>query len=259
MPDWAQNAAQIGTELGISGKGHGLKSINKLKEEKYAKAEASLKEKESGSAKPIYKSFQNVENMHQTETSKKVRDIVNQARETIADNIDIRGNIDIKNAWQTKKSLNKLRNDHSTPKAAQQYIDELSRGLVKVLEEHSPANPEFWKNLSGADRIHRVQSMNSVIGDFIDRRLKTEGKYLKKLIIPLRGAMRVLQVGERASQFLKVPEIRNYYGKVALAAAKENIPDLLKYSAKLDKSINREEKSNQWEDISEGSGWEEIA
>lgn len=261
LPEWAQTAAQLGTELGISGRRHGLVRPNTLKEKSYKAAEESLRPSERGSSKALRTAFDKIDDLRSHETNKKVQEVVRSARDVVAGNIDRYGKIDIKSAWENKKSLNRMRNESSVPRAAIPYIDELSRGLNKVLEDHSPANPSFWKNLSTGDQIHRAQNINSVIGDFIDRNMSTKGRYFKKVVIPLRGVMRVLEGGEKASHYLRMPDIRNYYGKVALAAAKDNLPDVVKYSNKLDRAFNKAEQNQRWEEISPDteSGWEEIA
>jgi len=261
LPEWAQTAAQLGTEFGVSAKLKGPGSLSKHKENLYKSAEESLTPGEKGSSRAIRDSFNKVEDISKHETSKKVKDIVNHAREAIANNLDYKGNIDIKGAWENKKSLNSLAYELSTPKAARPYLKELSRGLNKVLEEHSPANPSFWKNLSDADKIHQAQNMNSVMREFIDKHFGTKGSYIKKIILPLKGAFRVIQGAENIYDYIKVPAIRNYYGKTAIAAAKENRGDFLKYAEKLTKAIQKntpEKQESSWEEISPESTWEEI-
>lgn len=269
-PEIVQDITQAATEVGapilrekLSSLKRGLKfesPLTKHKASLYEQARKDLAPGSRGSIKALKPALDEIQKFNQFETSSKVRTVVNDAVESIYNNIEYpHGRIDIGNAWESIKSLGKQIKDHKTPDGARQYLSKLQHGLKGVLEDYKPYNEAFWKNRTDANAIHTAQKMSSVIGDFAKNNLSSKGSYVKKVLIPLNLVAKGLSKAEIAYDYIKTEPIRRWLGKTFEAAVKDNPGNFAKYALKLDKAIDTSGIKQKEQEVPEQkTRWKEI-
>jgi hypothetical protein len=263
LPEWAQTAAQIGTELGASAIGNSMGGLNKYKSSLYEEARQSLRPSETGASGPIKTVLKDIDKLHKIEVNDKVRAAIYDIGNVIENNIDKYGKIDIRNAWDIRSSIYDLMKEGTIPRASKKYLNSITKGINEVLQEHGNLNPRFWNSLSSADQIHTAQNMKSVVSKFIDKTVPKTGfgkiDSLVRKSFPLAAIVKpnpatilpiIAHASERAIQYLSKPAVRNYFGKVAMAAAEENLPQLIKYGGKLNDVVSKEKPKSRFTKVS---------
>ncbi len=255
-PEWAQGLGQIAGEGAASYRG--LKKAGKIQSlsdhtsQAYQSARDSLKKNEKGSGKAIKPFLDKVNNLWKKETDVNSRKVAEEIANTISTNVDRNGDIDILNAWENKQALNK---QYRTAKPGERrYIEEARKGLEKVLKDHTPANPEFARNMSAADQLSAYKYTNNKIKDYFDN-AGWIGKKIKYTGIPS-----VLNTIETVGTAALNPSARRYYANLTKSIIEDNKDNAKRYAIALNKSwIKQEEQESEgFEDIPFEDGFEEI-
>ena len=272
LPEWAQTAAQIGTELGAgvighnraAGKATGVKGKSGLtghKEKIYEAARSHLAPREVAKASNLYEKMNKIVDSGLKGSSAGVKKIINDAANDIKSVMDpARKNIDISKAWDVKKAINAQIGSSATDKAAKSHLGKFVDGINEVFKAHSEKNPLFFKNYNAADRIHEAQNMSSFIGKYIKDKIPSTGLESVDKLLRASGALSahhalgfkalaplIPHYTHRAYQYMRVPEVRNYLFKLSKAAWDDNKTQVVKYGNGLIKAM----RSSGEPDISE--------
>jgi hypothetical protein len=249
LPEVVQDAVRLGSEYktrrGLLAK-EGKFPANKAAraEQLYNQTEVSLKPGERGSAKSLNKFFDGVDKIHKREVNRDTMRAVDEIAHTLRSNIDKQGNIDIKNAYEIKKSLNK---EYSDAKASvRPYIEEARKGIEKTLRDHSALNPEFVKSMEEASGLYSFNKENEMITDF----LKSSGKLRSKLV---KGAFDALSYIPRA---FSNKSVRKYYLDLLDAVIKDDKSAAFRAASRLSKQDLSE---YQEEDGEQYGGWHKVS
>lgn len=165
LTEWAQSAAELGTEIGAglaTGNVPTLKSKAKYGYTEIKKLPASVQ----SAAPELYKGIAGTEAALRTEADSKiagkVQDAVNTMGKLIADN---KANpVDI---WKARKSI--YREMKKLPVHAKEYLQPLIDGANNFFAEYGATNPEWYKHLSSSDKFWQLRSMNSALGDMVEK------------------------------------------------------------------------------------------
>ncbi len=264
-PEPLQTAAQIGTEFALGRKqlsksGKVPPSLKEHTKESYRKFKATLKENERGTAKPLNEFLKDARSFHLRETDPDILQRADFIVDKIQSNIDKSGNIDIRNAYEIRKSLGQ---DYSkAPKKLRPYITEAREGLSKVLKAHSPLNPEFGKLWEESSDLYSFGKSNNLIRDFFDTIPFAKFKYAKLTGLPI-----LLDKIESGYKALKNPATKKYYFNLIDAVLKDNPSMAIRSASQLLKDQGNEfekeqEKSPQWKKIdtqsNQVSPWKKV-
>jgi hypothetical protein len=228
-------------------------SLKEHTSQTYEKARESLAKNEKGSARAIKPFLDKANKLWKTETNTDTRKVVEDIANTISQNVDASGNIDIDNAWANKQALNQQYK--SAKSSERRYIEEARTGLEKVLKEHSALNPKFDKLRETADSLNRLKSTNNIIGEYID----SAGWLGKKL--KLVGIPKVLDKLETVGRTALSPQGRAYYRKLGNAIIDDRKDDAKRYAIALNNVWEKEQdklEENGFEDIPLEEGFEEV-
>lgn len=253
-PDWLQTAGQLATEGAITKRQ--LKKSGKVSDmsdhtsNTYQQARESLKKNEKGSAKAIQPFLEKIDQLWKKETDNDVRQMAEGIANTISSNIDKNGNIDILNAWENKQALSQ---QYKYAKGAERrYIEEARKGLDKVLKEHSPANPNFSRKMSEADRLTTYKYNNGKIKEFLD------DLHLSK-ITKLFGLPQALDAMEKVGKAAVNPAVLKYYTGLTKAVIEDNKQSAIRYATAINNAWNKTEPENEgWVEVPEDAGWVEV-
>lgn len=259
LPEWAQTAAQVGTEFGLKRKSLAKEGKIPLSrkahtQETYNKLKKSLAQYEKGSAEPLNEYMQEAKSYWKREADSDTLKAAENIVETIRSNIDSKGNIDIRNAYEIGKNLNQQYKN--APSALKPYIQDARKALKQTLIEHSPKNPEFGKLWQEATELHQYDKANNIISDFIAdipgiRKLKFIPDLLSKLELP-------------SPRLFANKSARKYYFDLVDAVFKEDKSAVLRSASKLAKQEIAESPSEfeGWQRVtnpeSDFGGWSQV-
>jgi hypothetical protein len=172
------------------------------------------------------------------------------------------GKMGLNDLWEIKKDMKDVGERIGFNTRGGKEITKLSQEMDKLLK-NSP-NKTFSQALAAADELYGGVKRGESITDFMKDTLKNKfiaGGALYGLLSHPGSLLKVGAAGlggkkayEIINNIIRYPHIRNEYGAMLNAAAKENAPLVLKHAKKLEKKI---EKINPIEPINEDE-WKEI-
>lgn len=218
-----QDLAQIGTELG-TGRLLGKLPTIAGKQKKFEElAKGAVKAGEVHPIAGIKTALNEISNKLSTETNDKIVKRVSHAADILEKNI-ASGLADPnqirtlrKNLYQTRKTF---------PKPYQHYIDNLTKGINKNFALNIAENPDFFNNLSKADRFTELKHMKSYIEDFADKigdliPTAIGGKFGKKALNLIFG--KTLGGSEKFFRnLINNPTARSHYMDITQASLKQD-------------------------------------
>jgi hypothetical protein len=178
LPEWAQDLAQFGSEIGLGiykgriptlagiGKGKGkIKSVQSAQQNAYNAAKSAVQNNEEFIAKPISDSMIEVGKALGTEVDSSIITKVNQALETIEKNL-VGGKVNPKTALELRKKLYRL-GGKVGESTARTYFDPLTKGINDFFITYGLENPKFYEQLYKADRLTEAKHMQSYLANFV--------------------------------------------------------------------------------------------
>jgi len=189
---------------------------------------------ERGTAKSVEPFLKRVKNLWKTESDKGALDKAEQIADTIAANIDSKGNIDIENGWENIKSLGRQYRDRKSTDGEKVYIREAQNALKKVLKDHSAINPKFGEKLEDANAFHVYRKTNNIIRE----KLNDPGWFLKKA--RYTGIPQALDLLETVGRTALNRPARNYYRKMGEAILNDQKGDARRYAIQFNNAFEKQ-------------------
>lgn len=176
------------------------------------------------------------------------------------------GNIGLADLWEIKKDIRDVGEKIGFHTKAGAQLTQLNNEIDKVLK--SSPNKTFSYALKSADELYagakRAEHINNFIREKVGNKILTGGA-LYGLIFHPTNLLKAAGLGVAATSAMRGydafknilyhPAIRNEYGALLAAAAKENAPLTIKHARKLDKKMEKyipkdsEIKEDEWEVI----------
>jgi hypothetical protein len=190
---------------------------------------------ERGTARSVESFLKRVKNLWKTESDKGAIDKAEKIADTIAANIDSKGNIDIENCWENVKSIGRQYRDKRTTESEKVYIREAQDALKQVLKDHSAINPKFGEKLEDANSFHTYRKTNNIIRE----RLNDPGWFLKKA--RYTGIPQALDLLETVGRTALNRPARNYYKKMGEAILNDQKSDARRYAIQFNNAFERQQ------------------
>lgn len=218
LPEWAQDLAQLGTEVGtgVAQKAYGIRGAQKAADT--AARESVIPGSRSAAGVPTFKkTIYDLENKLRLEPDKaltgKIRHAYNTTLRTLeggkanpVELMDLR-----KNLYRTAQKFDKS--------VAAQYFEPLTKGINNVFAQYSAENPNFYRHLTERDKLTALKNMQPVIGDFISD-LTSWFKPAQLLASPIKA---IFDEGERFLRgMVSNSAARKLYLNTAKAAFNQN-------------------------------------
>ena len=193
QPEWAQSAAELGTEIGAGLATGNIPTLTSKARQGYGEIK-KLPASQQAAVPQINKSIKETEDLLKTEVSGKITDKVQSAVNKIGNLINKSPKLDsagqiIKDAagnpivsesasprqlFDARKSLYRLQKE--LPLHAREYIKPLTDGINNFFAEYGTTNPEWYKHLSSSDKFWQLKSMQSSLGDMVEKYLPVATK-----------------------------------------------------------------------------------
>ncbi len=169
-PEWAQDIAQIGTQLGhgrISGQVKPL-TLGGRQKEAYGVVNKLVPEGAKSKSSAVVDGINKARQALSTESNEKITSKINHAISTIENNLEqFQGKsgsyLDPKKALDLRRKL--YRNVKNLPHDAKEYSKILTDSLNNFFADYSAQNPKFYEALNKADKYTQLKHMNSYLAD----------------------------------------------------------------------------------------------
>lgn len=266
----AQKGIKLGTTL-LTSLGMGG-SLRKKADEFYKVAEKSIKPYQKVKAASIQKMLNKITKdysstgLAKTAGKEQVERVVDEISTFIHDD-----KIGLNDLWQIKKDMREAINLVDPRSRAGSELSKLGKGLDSVLKNNS--NKKFSKAVKAADELYSGVKRSEKINDFVKNTLSNKftktGGVVSVLTNPIATLTSIVKAAPYAIpagaaglgaahgakaiyNIFKSPAIRNEYGAMIKAAAKEQAPLVIKHAEKLNKSLNEIHpmfNEDEWEEI----------
>ena len=153
-----------------------------------------------------------------------------------------------------KRDIHAIMKDPETLKGSRKLLKALGHEVDQAIKPYERINPGFSKVYRPANEIFGAVAEGNKASNFIKKTLGSKsvlGAVVAEtalghpeLILPTvsgaAGSLGIAKTFDFFSRLSKSPELRKYYGKAALAAAREDSVALRTYSDKIDELINKD-------------------
>ncbi len=164
LPEWVQNAGQVGTEVGLGLASGKIPTIGSSQKIEYDLAKAAVNPSTKASGKLIRNALESVSTALEKEPSKHVG-AIRRAINIVGKNMSA-GVINPAEAIDIRKKLYKLSGELPTH-VYNEYIKPITKGINNFFASYAAENPEFYKHLSSGDKLTELKHMKSIISDGI--------------------------------------------------------------------------------------------
>ena len=247
-PDWLSNLGELGSDILLGAYNGKVPTLGTEQKAAYGAAEkAAEKAVKTPIATKVEASFGKLKHSLSTETNKKFAKVANNAQKTIKKLV--RGHkLDPQDAFNLRKSLNRdiFSLDSTVPKHSKPYLRILKDGINEFFADYSAQNPEFYKQLSKADKLTELKHMNSYVADWAADHIPV--KALHKVAPWIKGGIQdiiefTLGTGEKILRQLGDPIGRDLYFNMTKAAFNNSPSTFLKSARDLIDFFSGENKA----------------
>jgi hypothetical protein len=243
-----QFGAKIGTQIATMLVGpSGIKNyMNSL----YKTAESSIAEGAAISASPIENSIGRIKGILERGISTPSKDAVGSIIKGIEGKIKS-GYIPVKEAIEIKRNINEIVGELRGARGVTKLLPTLTNSLNETINNYGRGNPQFLRSFREAEGVFKGTNEASKITSFLQKNVTAE-----KFLSPLTGVLLGIHSGPTiktlgalfgakgalpiVESIFRSPAVRRYYGKSLIAAAKHNIPNVVKNVKALDKVLARD-------------------
>lgn len=254
-------AGKIGTYL-LSGLYGGRKVLGDIKTNSYKVAEDAIKDNPKYNAVPLRNEVSRIDKWAKsglgTPEKKMVGEHIDKLKSFYTNKNGRPTKISVKQLWESKKDINNLIYDHTTPPHAKYQLGELNKILNSKLQEYGKGNPEFLGAFSKAEDIHRGLTGATKITQFLKDTFDTDklltnglakGLFanafgLKKTLIGGAAGIPAKEIAKSIELITRSAEARKYYKQVLHAAAIKNKVGVIRALSKLNEAADKYESEN---------------
>jgi hypothetical protein len=158
------------------------------------------------------------------------------------------GNILVEDLMAAKRDVNSVMGDPETLKGAKKYLKGLGRFIDDAIKPFEKDNPAFSKAYRPANEIYGTVMQGGKAANFIEKTLGAKSVigaalaevalgHPEALVPTIAGSIGVHAAAKTVDFFTRMaksPELRKYYNKALLAAAREDSRTLLGYEKKIE-------------------------
>lgn len=254
LGETGQSAAKLGAFFlsGLTGKG----TVKKFWNQQYEAADKAVPKTATMDAFKLERNLDKLESTLkqglETPSQKAVLKPLKELRKKISN-----GKMSVKDAIQSKKSINELRaqlfdevKGEAARKGASTKLNDIAQFLDEGLGAYGKQNPGFYEPYKAANEAYAGYQQSRKVGKFINRLLPM-GNLSKGALLLLEGIFKpatlpytaagytAFKGGELLARMFKNPTLRKYYSGVVQSAIKENKTGVLRNIKGLDKEVQK--------------------
>jgi hypothetical protein len=255
-PEWGQEAAKLGTTLGISM--FDPKGARNFTSNLYHKAEAAIPDTVTVPGQKVLNDLTKFkENLSKgggkhAKSSSPVIDWADRVIEHINDN---NGRLNVKEGQAFVRNINEAMGDPENLQRAKKLFPVLKDSVREGMSQVETTYPEYWKLLRSADNAHAAIEQGSKLGYKINEAIRKSPlksdlglimasyAYTPGLTAAYVGSRGLIEGMDILSQISKSSALRGHYLDVLKKASSNNQFELMKSLKKFDKEALKEEKT----------------
>lgn len=250
LGEGVQDSAKLGTMFLMSLYNPG--GASKFASLQYDKAK-NLSKGASVKAMGLETSLKNlVDNLETGVSTSSKNSVIKPAKELLDKIKD--GKISVQDLTSAKRDINSLIGEPDTLKGAKKLLNSLGKQVDNAIKPYEKINPEFAKAYRPANEIFGAVAEGNKAQNFIYKTLGAKsfiGTLLAELalgqpqaILPTvggaAGAIGLAKAFDFSKRLAKSPELRKYYSKALVSAAKEDLASLRLYEEKIQDILKKD-------------------